>query len=221
MMLCLAGAMFSVFFFITLFVQDVLGFSPLRAGFAFLPVSAAIVAAAQIAARNQVRFGAKPFQVTGALLVMAGVFWLTHTSTASGYADGVLGPTLLFGFGMGSLFVPTMLTAVSGVAPHETGAATGTLNAAQQIGGSIGLSILVTVYGAASRHEAARQLVRLSDHGTAPQLARFRASGRLPAPYAQQILAHGIASAFTAGLVFAVLAALIAVFVIRRPATGA
>ncbi|MGK4584373.1 MFS transporter [Kitasatospora sp. HPMI-4] len=221
MMLCLAGAMFSVFFFITLFVQNVLDFSPLRAGFAFLPISVSIVAAAQIAARNQVRFGAKPFQVTGALLVTGGLFWLTHTSTVSGYAGGVLGPTLLFGLGMGSLFVPTMLTAVSGVAPHETGAATGTLNATQQIGGSLGLSILVTVYGAASRHEAARQLVRLSDHGTAAQLAQFRASGRLPAPYAQQVLAHGIASAFTAGLVFAVLAVLIAVFVIRRPATGA
>ncbi|GAA2238577.1 MULTISPECIES: MFS transporter [Kitasatospora] len=221
MMLSLAAAMFSVFFFITLFVQDVLGFSPLRAGFAFLPISVAIVIAAQTAARNQLRFGAKPFQVTGALLVTGGVLWLTRISPTSGYADGVLGPTLLFGFGMGSLFVPMMLTAVSGVAPYETGAATGTLNATQQVGGSLGLSILVTVFGTASRHEAVRQAVELLRNGTPLQSAQFRATGRLPAPYAQQVLVHGIASAFTAGLIFAVLAVLIALFAIRvRPHPG-
>ncbi|WP_045298068.1 MFS transporter [Saccharothrix sp. ST-888] len=217
--LCLSATMFSVFFFITLFVQDVLGFSPLSAGFAFLPISAAIVVAAQVAARNQLRLGPKPFMVCGSLLVLGGVFWLSHTSATSSYTGGVLGPTLLFGFGMGSLFVPMMLNAVSGVAPYETGAATGTLNATQQVGGSLGLSILVTVYGAASSSEAARQVAHLLHHGTTAQLARFRATGRLPAPYAQQVLVHGIAGAFTMGLVFAVLAVLIAVFVVQvRPA---
>ncbi|MFH9347793.1 MFS transporter [Kitasatospora sp. NPDC017646] len=215
LMLCVAATMFSIFFFITLFVQDILDYSPLRAGFAFLPISAAIVAAAQFAARNQLRWGPKPFLVTGSVLVFCGVFWATRIDVHSTFAGGVLGPTLLFGFGMGSIFVPAMLTAVSHVAPHETGAATGMLNTTQQVGGSLGLSILVTVYGTASRNEAGRQVGAFLRQATAQQAARFRASGKLPAPYSSEVLVHGIATAFRMGLVFAALAVLIAVFVIK------
>ncbi|MBD0695463.1 MFS transporter [Streptomyces sp. CBMA123] len=223
LMLCVAATMFSIFFFITLFVQEILDFSPLRAGFAFLPISVAIVAAAQFAARNQVRWGPKPFLVTGSALVLAGVFWATRVDIHSTYAGGVLGPTLLFGFGMGSIFVPVMLTAVSHVAPHETGAATGMLNTTQQVGGSLGLSILVTVYGTASRNEARQQVGAFLRQATPQQAVAFRASGQLPAPYSSEVLVHGIATAFQMGLVFASLAVLIAVFVIkvRRPPEAA
>ncbi|MFI6151145.1 MFS transporter [Kitasatospora sp. NPDC051170] len=219
LMLCVAAAMFSIFFFVTLFVQDILGFSPLRAGFAFLPISAAIIAAAQFAARNQIRFGPKPFLMAGSLLVLGGVLWSTRIDSHTSYAGGVLGPTLMFGFGMGSIFVPVMLTAVSHVAPHEAGAATGMLNTTQQVGGSLGLSILVTVYGTASRNEAGHQVAAFLRQASPQQAAEFRASGRLPAPYSSEVLVHGIASAFQMGLVFAALAVLIAVFVIkvRRP----
>ncbi|WP_031066519.1 MFS transporter [Streptomyces sp. NRRL WC-3742] len=219
LMLCVAAAMFSIFFFVTLFVQDILGFSPLRAGFAFLPISAAIIAAAQFAARNQIRFGPKPFLMAGSLLVLGGVLWSTRIDSHTTYAGGVLGPTLMFGFGMGSIFVPVMLTAVSHVAPHEAGAATGMLNTTQQVGGSLGLSILVTVYGTASRNEARQQIAAFLRQATPQQAAEFRASGRLPAPYSSEVLVHGIASAFQMGLVFASLAVLIAVFVVkvRRP----
>ncbi|KJS59501.1 MFS transporter [Streptomyces rubellomurinus] len=215
LMLCVAAAMFSIFFFITLFVQEILGFSPLRAGFAFLPISVAIIASAQFAARNQLRWGAKPFLVAGSLLVAGGVFWATRIDLGTSYVGGILGPTLLFGFGMGSIFVPVMLTAVSHVAPHETGAATGMLNTTQQVGGSLGLSILVTVYGTASRDEARRQVGAFLRQATPQQAADFRASGRLPAPYSSQVLVHGIADAFQLGLVFAALAVVIAVFVIK------
>ncbi|MFJ2577964.1 MFS transporter [Kitasatospora aureofaciens] len=215
LMLCVAAAMFSIFFFITLFVQNILGFSPLRAGFAFLPISVAIVTAAQIAARNQVRFGPKPFLVTGSLLVTGGVFWATRIDLHTTYLSGILGPTLLFGFGMGSIFVPVTLTAVSRVAPHETGAATSMLNTMQQVGGSLGLSILVTVYGTASRNEARQQVGKFLQQATPQQAAQFRASGKLPAPYSSEVLVHGIASAFALGLVFAALAVVIAVFVIK------
>ncbi|MFJ9692427.1 MFS transporter [Kitasatospora sp. NPDC101183] len=220
LMLCVAAAMFSIFFFVTLFVQDVLGFSPLRAGFAFLPISVAIIAAAQFAARNQIRFGAKPFLMAGSLLVFGGVLWSTRIDAHTSYAGGILGPTLMFGFGMGSIFVPAMLTAVSHVAPHEAGAATGMLNTTQQVGGSLGLSILVTVYGTASRNEARQQVGAFLRQATPQQAAAFRASGRLPAPYSTEVLVHGIASAFQMGLVFAALAVLIAAFVVkvRRPA---
>ncbi|MHA6763244.1 MFS transporter [Streptacidiphilus sp. PAMC 29251] len=215
-MLCLAAAMFSIFFFVTLFVQDILGYTPLRAGVAFLPISVAIVTAAQISARLQSRFGAKPFLVGGSLLVSAAIAWLTQISTDSGYLSGVLGPTLLFGLGMGSIFVPVMLTAVSGVAPQETGAASGLLNTTQQVGGSLGLSILVTVFGTASRHEGKQQVGRfLASHPGPQQLAAFKQTGQLPKEYADQVLSHGISTAFDMGLVFAVLAVIIAVFVMK------
>ena len=221
LMLCLAATMFSIFFFVTLFVQDVLGFSPLRAGFAFLPISIAITIAAQIAARNQVRYGPRPFLMTGSVLVMIGVIWLTQTSVTSSYAVDILGPTILFGLGMGSIFVPLMLIAVGGVAPAETGAATGVLNATQQVGGSLGLSILVTVYGTASRNEALEQGKAFLRTATPQQLAQFHATGKLPSPYSENVLAHGISRAFDMGLVFAVMAVLIAFLVIRvKPRAG-
>ncbi|MER7847853.1 MFS transporter [Kitasatospora sp. NPDC096077] len=215
LMLCVSATMFSIFFFITLFVQNILGFSPLRAGFAFLPISVAIIAAAQFAARNQLRWGPKPFLVAGSLLVLGGVIWATRIDIHSSYAGGILGPTLLFGLGMGSIFVPVLLTAVSRVAPHETGAATGMLNTTQQVGGSLGLSILVTVYGTASRNEAGQQVAAFLRQATPAQAAEFRASGTLPAPYSSEVLVHGIATAFQMGLVFTSLAVLIAVFVIK------
>jgi EmrB/QacA subfamily drug resistance transporter len=216
-MLCLAAAMFSIFFFVTLFVQDVLRYSPLRAGLAFLPISFAIVTAAQISARLQIKLGPKPFFIAGSLLVTGGISWLTQIDVGTSYVSGILGPTLLFGLGMGCIFVPIMLTAVAGVAPAETGAATGLLNATQQVGGSLGLSILVTVFGTASRNEGKHQAAQFLPHATPQQLAAYRQSGQLPKHYADLVLTHGISTAFEMGLVFALLAAIISVFVIKRP----
>ncbi|WP_051939890.1 MFS transporter [Phaeacidiphilus oryzae] len=220
MMMLLAAAMFSVFFFLTLFVQNILGYSPLRAGVAFLPISAAIIVAAQFSSRLQSRFGPKPFLATGALLTTVGLFWLTRTSAHTGYVDGMLGPTLLFGLGMGLIFVPVMLIAVSGVPVEETGAATGMLNTTQQVGGSLGLSILTTVFATATRNEGRHQAADFLAHASPQQLAQFKHTGQLPAPYASQVLAHGIARAYEMGVVFGVLALLIAVFVIRAGRTG-
>ena len=215
-MLCLAAAMFSIFFFVTLFVQDVLGYSPLRAGVSFLPISFAIIIAAQIAARLQTRFGAKPFLIIGSLLITSGIAWFTRIDTGTSYLSGVLEPTLLFGFGMGCIFVPIMLTAVAGVAPQETGSAAGLLNTTQQLGGSLGLSILVTVFGTANKNEGAKQSAAfLSSHPTPAQSALYHHTGQLPKPYADQVLAHSISTAFEMGLVFAVLAVVIAVFVMK------
>jgi Major Facilitator Superfamily len=155
-MLALSAAMIGQFFFLTLFVQDVLGYSSLRAGFAFLPITAAIITSSQFAARSLPRIGPKRLMTAGALFGVVGLAWLTQVSVTSGYLDGVLGPMLVFGLGMGLLFVPLTIIAVSGVPPHETGAASSLLNVMQQIGGSLGLSILVTVFGTASRTEATR-----------------------------------------------------------------
>jgi EmrB/QacA subfamily drug resistance transporter len=214
-MLALAAALFGQFFFLTLFVQDVLGYSPLRAGIAFLPITGAIILTSQIAARSLPRVGPRRLMTTGALLAATGLAWLAQVSVDSGYLDGILGPMLLFGLGMGLLFVPLTIVAVSGVAPHEAGAASSLLNVTQQVGGSLGLSILVTVFGTASRNEAASQVAQLLGNGPADLAAQFRQTGQLPATIAHQVLAHGISTAFQLAAVFAALALAVAVVVIR------
>src|SRR4029453_13555126 len=92
----------------------------------------------------------------------------------------ILGPMLLFGLGMGLLFVPLTIVAVSGIAPQEAGAASSLLNVSQQVGASLGLSILVPAFGTASRHEAATQVAQLLRSGPADLLAQFRQTGQLP-----------------------------------------
>ncbi|MFC8626146.1 MFS transporter [Streptomyces anulatus] len=219
MMLSLAAAMFGMFFFLTLFVQNVLDFSPLRAGLAFLPVSAVIAVSAGLASQLLPRWGPKPFMVVGALLAAVGLGWLTLTDVHSSYLGSILGPMLVFGFGMGMQFVSLTLMAVSGVAPKEAGAASGILNATQQVGGSLGLSILVTTFGTASRNEATDQVPRFLQEGTPAQLLEFRRTGELPPPWGDQVLTSGVSSAFVVAACFAVVAALVALFVIQvRPA---
>ncbi|GAA3080057.1 MFS transporter [Streptomyces goshikiensis] len=214
-MLGLAAAMFGMFFFIVQFIQNVLGFSPIRSGLGFLPVTAAIITAAGLSQRFLPRFGPKPFMVTGAALTGAGLTWLTFITTGSSYLSGVLGPMLLFGFGMGLNFVTLTLTAVSGVAPQEAGAASGLLNASQQVGGSLGLSILVTVFGSASRHEAERQVPAFMAQADPGQLAAFKETGRLPDPWGDHVLTQGISTAFIAAVAMAGLALATAVLMIR------
>jgi EmrB/QacA subfamily drug resistance transporter len=214
-MLALAAAMFGMFFFLTLFVQGVLGYSPLRAGFAFLPITAAIVTTSQFAARSLPRLGPRRLMTTGAVLAVVGLAWQTQVSVTSGYVDGILGPMVLFGLGMGLLFVPLTIVAVSGVAPHESGAASSLLNVMQQVGGSLGLSILVTAFGTASRHEAVNQVARFLADAPPALVAQFRRTGQLPAAYANQVLAHGVSTAFQLSVVFAALALAVALVVIR------
>ncbi|MEU1348296.1 MFS transporter [Streptomyces sp. NPDC005795] len=218
MMLSLAAAMFGMFFFLTLFVQNILGFSPLKAGLAFLPVSVIIAIGAGIASQLLPKWGPKPFMVTGAVLAAVGLGWLTRTDVDSTYLGSLLGPILVFGLGMGLQFVSLTLMAVSGVAPKDAGAASGILNTTQQVGGSLGLSILVTVFGTASRNEATDQVPKFLADATPAQLAEFRRTGELPGSWGDQVLASGVSTAFVVAAVFAVVAALIALIVIQvRP----
>jgi EmrB/QacA subfamily drug resistance transporter len=217
-MLALAAALFGMFFFLTLFVQEVLGYSPLRAGFAFLPVTAALIVTAQFASRAVPRLGPRPLLTTGAVLAVVGLAWVSQISVNSGYLDGILGPMTLFGFGMGLLFVPLTIVAVSGVERHESGAASSLLNVMQQVGGSLGLSILVTVFGTASRNEARTQVAQFFAHATPQLRAQFAQTGQLPARYAANVLAHGISTAFLMAVAFAALALVVSVVVIRARA---
>ncbi|MCJ1681103.1 MFS transporter [Streptomyces sp. APSN-46.1] len=214
-MLGLAAAMFGMFFFIVQFVQNVLGFSPIQSGLGFLPVTVAIVTAAGLSQRFLPRFGPKPFMVAGSALTGAGLTWLAFIRTDSSYLSGVLGPMLVFGFGMGLNFVTLTLTAVSGVAPKEAGAASGLLNASQQVGGSLGLSILVTVFGTAARDETEKQAPGFMARADTGQLAAFKETGRLPDPWGDYVLTQGISSAFIAAVAMAGLALATALLVIR------
>ncbi|WP_329620808.1 MFS transporter [Streptomyces sp. NBC_01255] len=214
-MLSLSAAMFGMFFFIVLWVQDVLGYSPIQSGLAFLPVTVAIVTGAGLAQRLLPVLGPKPFMVGGSAITGIGLFWLTFITSDSSYAGAVLGPMALFGFGMGLNFVTLTLTAVSGVAPYEAGAASGLLNATQQVGGSLGLSILVTVFGTASREEGEKQAPGFLANATPEQQAEFAKTHELPAPWGHEVLTSGIASAFTAAVAMVLIALVTAVLVIR------
>jgi EmrB/QacA subfamily drug resistance transporter len=214
-MLSLAAAMFGMFFYIVLFVQNVLGYSPISAGVAFLPVTVAIAVGAGLSQRFLPVLGPKPFMLVGSTLVTLGLAWQTFISPDSSYVGGVLGPMLLFGFGMGLNFVTLTVTSVAGVAPHEAGAASGLLNVTQQVGGSLGLSILTTVFGSASRDEAEKQLPKFLTDGSAQQKAEFAKSHQLPAPWGHEVLAQGISTAFIPAAAMALLALITAALVIR------
>src|SRR6266540_966149 len=203
--LLLIAGMFGMFFFITQFVQEVLAFSPLRAGLAFLPTTVTLYGSARLAARLLPRFGPKPLMVGGIAVTTVGMLWLTQVSATTGYVPGLLGPLLLFGIGMGFPFVTLTLVALSEVEPRDTGAASSLVNVVQQLGGSLGLAILVTVFGTASRAAAAHPLA-----GVAQRVQ------------AQEILVHGIGSAFSTASVFTACALLGALVAIRaRPAQEA
>src|SRR2546426_663944 len=151
--LVIGVAVFGVFFFLTQFVQNVLGFSPLVAGVAFLPLTAAIIITAQIVARLVGRFGPRPFITIGPLLVAAGLFWLSQINDQTTYMTGLLGPMLLIAVGMGNIFVPLTLMAVAGTSPQESGLASALLNVGQQIGGSIGIALLGTIAATTTKNQ--------------------------------------------------------------------
>ena len=198
--LLLVAGMFGMFYFLTQFVQDVLGFSPLRAGISFLPMTAALFAVSRLSPRLAGRFGAKPLMVAGLLPAVAGMAWLSRISPGTGYLSGVLGPMLLLGGGLGVAFVPLTMTSLAGVQPRDAGAASSMVNVTQQVGGSLGLAILVTAFSTAVRHAAPQATVRLTSLTQAHQ----------------QVIVHGMASAFTLAAVFYVLALLIVLLVIRE-----
>jgi EmrB/QacA subfamily drug resistance transporter len=189
--LLLVAGMFGMFYFLTQFVQEVLGFSPLVAGISFLPMTAALFGVSRLSPRLLTRFGAKPLMVAGLLPAVAGMAWLSRIAPGTGYAAGVLGPMLLLGGGMGVAFVPLTMASLAGVRPQDSGAASSMVNVTQQVGGSLGLAILVTAFSTSVRNAAG--------HAQAHQ----------------QVIVHGMSSAFTLSAVFYVLALVIVLLVIR------
>ncbi len=149
--LLLVAGMIGMFFFLTQFLQEILHYSAVVAGLAFLPLTVVLFAASQLSARVlTVRLPAKTVIAGGLTLSTSGLLWLTQLHATSGYFD-LLGPLLLFGIGNGLAFVPLTSTSLRGVAPADSGAASGLVNVMQQVGGALGLAVLVTVFGSASR----------------------------------------------------------------------
>jgi EmrB/QacA subfamily drug resistance transporter len=147
----IAGAgMFGIFLFLTYYMQQTLGYSPVISGVAFLPVIAMVVVAANLS--NVVllpRLGPRPLVTAGMLLAAGSLVWLTRIGVHSSYESAVLGPLLLAGLGFGFTIAPSMNTGTFGVAPQDAGAASATLNTGQQVGGSIGTSLLNTIFAGA------------------------------------------------------------------------
>ncbi|GHC39238.1 MFS transporter [Streptomyces cinnamoneus] len=147
-MACTGASVIGFFFFLTQFVQEVLEYSALRAGFAFFPVAMAIGIVAQVSSAFIRRTGPRPFLIAGALLSTVSFLWLSQVSLSSGYLTGVFGPGVIFGASMGCLFPPLTVLALSRVPGQDAGAASGVLNVTQQVGGSLGLAGLVAVFTA-------------------------------------------------------------------------
>jgi EmrB/QacA subfamily drug resistance transporter len=174
------AAMMSMFFFLTQFLQQVRGFSALATGFAFLPMAAGMFLMTRAVPHLLPRYGPRPLAATGALVMVAGLAWLTQLTPSSGYLTGLLGPMALMGLGGGLGFVPLTPVIMGTVPAQDAGAAGGVLQTAQQTGTTLGLAVLVTVAGAAMRRAAAS-----------------------PAAGAQDVLVHGMTQAFTASTIIA------------------
>jgi EmrB/QacA subfamily drug resistance transporter len=139
-------SLFSMFFFISLYLQDVLHYSPIRTGVSYLPLAVGIIISAGVASQLVTRIGFKPVLITGLLLIAAGLLWFSRVPGVGGsFGADVLGPSLLAAFGLGFSFVPVTIAAVTGTKPHEAGLASGLINTSQQVGGALGLAILATI----------------------------------------------------------------------------
>jgi EmrB/QacA subfamily drug resistance transporter len=144
--LLIGMSLFSMFFFISLYLQDVLHFSPIKAGLSYLPLSVGIILSAGAASQLVTRVGFKPVLIAGLLLIAAGLLWFSRVRAPGGsYTVDVLGPSILAALGLGFSFVPVTIAAVTGTKPQEAGLASGLINTSQQVGGALGLAILATV----------------------------------------------------------------------------
>jgi len=167
-MLLVASALFGMFYFASLYVQDVLGYSALRAGLAFLPVSLGIIAGAGISQTVIPRFGVRNVAVFGMVLATAGLLYLTRLPVHGKYVADLLVGLVPLAIGMGLVFVPITLLGTSGVSNDDAGLASGLFNSAQQIGGSLGLAILATLAVSRTNH--------LTRHGAAASHANHLAA---------------------------------------------
>src|SRR3954453_7309664 len=141
----LGASVFAMWYFVSLYLQQVLGYSPIEAGLAFLPMTASIIIGSMLAARTVARVGAGTMLGIGMGLSAAGMLLFARVATDGAYLSDVLAPSLLVAIGIGLSFVPVTIAAVAGVRPQEAGLASGLVNTSRQVGGSLGLAVLATL----------------------------------------------------------------------------
>ena len=146
----IGAALFGMFFFLSLYLQQVNGYSPLKAGLAFLPAALATMSGAMVGTRIVTRLGVRRQLVIGPLIAAAGLAWLTQLSAGDGYLDHMFGPLVLTGLGLGLSFVPMTIAATADVPLHQAGLASGLINTTRQIGGAVGLAAMATIAAGAS-----------------------------------------------------------------------
>jgi EmrB/QacA subfamily drug resistance transporter len=197
------GGMFSMFFFVTQYMQGVNGFSALESGIAFLPMSAVMFGVVRVVPRFAPRFGETRLLIGGLLVALTGMAWLSQLSEGSGYFPQIALPLVLLGVGMGVAFTPLTSAGIAGVAAEDAGAASGLVNVAHQLGGSLGIGILVTVFAASERSTASDPLAGL---------------GR--AAVARHELAQAVSTSLTGSAILLALGLAVVLLVMRRPAAA-
>jgi predicted MFS family arabinose efflux permease len=188
--LLIAMSLFSMFFFVSLYMQQVLGYDALKAGISYLPLAGGIIVSAGMASGLVTRFGFKPILVLGMVLTAGGLVWFAQISANGSYVGDILFPSLLSAFGLGFAFVSMTVAAVAGVEGHEAGLASGLINTSQQVGGALGLAILAAIANSKT------------DNLVGDGVARAQA------------LTEGFSTAMTVGAGFAIAGALMALFAI-------
>jgi EmrB/QacA subfamily drug resistance transporter len=143
--LLVGASLFSMFFFISLYMQQVLGYSAIHAGLSYFPLALTIMISAGIASQLVTKFGYKPVLAAGLLFIVIGLTWFSRVSVGGGFTTDILGPSLFAAAGLGFAFVTTTIAAVSGVEESEAGLASGLINTSQQVGGALGLAVLSTI----------------------------------------------------------------------------
>ena len=154
-MFLFGGGMFSTFFFLTLYMQQVLGYDALKTGLAYLPLAGGMMISAGLSSQLVTRVGVRPVFVTGLGLVTVGLLWFSQVSPNGSFLGDLLGPSLVFALGGGMSFVPATIAAVTGVSEQDSGLASGLINTTQQIGGALGLAILATIANSRTEDVAA------------------------------------------------------------------
>jgi predicted MFS family arabinose efflux permease len=211
--LCIGTALFGMFFFLTLFVQEVWGYSPIKSGVAYLPMIALMILGSGVASQLVPRIGARPLIITGAALSAGGMLWMAQLNEHSTYAGGLLGPMLLAALGLGLIFVPMSLVSLVRVSNNDAGVASSLFNVGQQVGGAIGLAVLGTVAWSAVASNM-RSAAAAAAHAPAAHLSKAQEIAAQTA-----VTNHALASGFSRGYLVSagimLVALIIAVVVIR------
>ena len=186
------GGMFSMFFFLTQYLQGVRGESPLEAGISFLPMTLVLFALVRVIPRVAARIGDLPLLVGGLLLAATGMAWLSQITESTSFVPGIGVPLVLMGLGMGAAFTPLTTAGIHAVSADDAGAASGLVNVAHQVGGAIGIAVLVNVFASAGGRDGS------------------------PSEFA-----HALSTALSGSVVCLLLALTVVIAVMSRPAVAA